>query len=127
MKALKRTLSICLILACIMAVPCYASTPEDEISPQVLYDTYYLSPSACRDIYYDYLNFSSDYNDVTSAIADTLALGGYYGASAAASIAGALGSIYSNHVMNNCYQGWQNGRGCTLYVYTDTQPVFLVN
>jgi hypothetical protein len=80
-----------------------------------------MSPDLCQSVYEDYVTFTGDYSDIASALADTLAASGYYSASAATTLASALGSIYYYNVIDACNIG-RKGNGCKVIVYTDATP-----
>jgi len=129
----KKLLALIAIFAMILSMGSitYADeleTPADEpVDEPMLIGTYTLDSCTCRDVYYEYLTFSGNYSDFTSALADTLAATGNYTWSVAVSIASSLGSIYSSYVMDACYSGWTSGNGATLYVYDNTTPLIIAN
>lgn len=128
-KLIKRILPFALVVAmCLcMTAPAFAATESEASTYMLIGDPIILNAETCRLIYYEYVGFYGDYTDVTNALTDVLTNSGLYTYSVAVSIASSLGSIYTTYVMDATYDGWQSGRGATLYVYDNTTPIIMAN
>lgn len=127
-KILKRMIPFILVavLCFNMSGTAFAAT-DSEDSTNMLIGTYTMPADLCKTIYDQYVEFYGQYSNFTMALTDIIHDSGYYTVYVATSIASSLGSIYTGYVMDATYDGWQSGRGATLYVYDNTTPIILAN